>query len=45
MHWILPLFNINFNRSVADPGGAKGAMAPPGPVQTSHKKCQPKATT
>ena len=26
------------HNAVADPGGAEGAMAPPGPVKIGHKK-------
>ena len=31
-------FFLFFNYTVADPGGAEGAMAPPGPVKIGHKK-------
>ena len=33
--WII---TIVWEFAVADPGGAKGAMAPPGPVKIGHKK-------
>ena len=34
----LPPPELNRMNAVADPGGAEGAMAPPGPVKISHKK-------
>ena len=32
------LINFQWIRTVADPGGAEGAMAPPSPVRIGHKK-------